>query len=481
MSAVMIPCSVAATLTADLSYNPSVHVQTVEIDRVGTNLLEMATNNFVKWYLRVGDFLNLVWNMRDVSGVNNGVFTQDVSDSSPSENIFTFARSGDHASSTETVPVWNDTGASFGDEGLLVTEASGAGVRFSLTNLSIHIPLTNDSSAYGASDTVGTGAYVGATNVTYDRVLLDSDATTSISASTAHNATATTTSWSFDSASFQMNLNWSAGQTGENAYNSYHASWGRSEIYVYADTISNIEVTKPYNDAAADFIQIGMDASGGSSTFDDNTTVFGHGAHDKDDVLTSEQGLVDPITSNSMSSGSADDINDSIAYGSYFSDHTANHNNSYGSAARRNLINVSISKPTITVSQASFTKGLQQAINADISTQDVSNTASLRAAVRQAWVNGDLSGFQSGQPHNTSYTYNADSVELELPVTVAGQERKLDTNTGGVTETAATISDNTTYSAGAHHKKVWLTPIIELVADNFYHDVNYYTYHSGIV
>ena len=42
----MIPASsITATLTADLSYNPSIHVQTVEII-TGTGMLAMATNNF---------------------------------------------------------------------------------------------------------------------------------------------------------------------------------------------------------------------------------------------------------------------------------------------------------------------------------------------------------------------------------------------------------------------------------------------------
>ena len=48
----MIPvASITANLSADLSYNPNIHVQTVEIDRTGSVMTSIATDNFVKWFL----------------------------------------------------------------------------------------------------------------------------------------------------------------------------------------------------------------------------------------------------------------------------------------------------------------------------------------------------------------------------------------------------------------------------------------------
>jgi len=484
MSAVMIPCTVAATLTADLTYNPSVHVQTVEIDRVGTDMIAMATNNFVKWYLRIGEFLNLTWNVRDISGAG---FETDVSDTSANfNNIYAFARSGD-VNSTESAPSWVDGGALYGHHGFLVTEASGAGVRFLTTAMTVNIPLTNDLPAYGASATDGSAGYVGATNVTYDRVLFDSDATGSIAGSSgdAHTATATTTTWGFDDASINLTVNWVAGQSsGENLYDAGQATWGRSEIFVTADAGATINVTKPYNDAAADFIQIGMDASNGSagntSTFAAGTTTLGNGSLAADGTTQVDDGLLDPLAApTNMTSGSADDVSDSIDYASYFNDYTAIHNNSYGNSARRNLINVSISKPTVTVSQAGFTRSLQQAINQLTVTQDVSNTQSLRAAVRQAFVDGTIQGFQSGTAHNTDYTAHVGDVSLSLPFTVAGQERKHAAGSEvGTATTGATILQSES-SSGAVDKTIHLTPIVQLVADTYYH-AHTYTYHSSI-
>ena len=58
--ATMIPASsISATLSADLTYNPSIHVQTVEIDRTGTSLIAMATDNYVKWFITKQAFLAL--------------------------------------------------------------------------------------------------------------------------------------------------------------------------------------------------------------------------------------------------------------------------------------------------------------------------------------------------------------------------------------------------------------------------------------
>ena len=131
----------------------------------------------------------------------------------------------------------------------------------------------------------GTEAFVGNTTVTYDRVLLDENASNDISGSTRTEASSTTTTWGFGTAasaqtSFAMTVNWIASQSvsesgatastyGSGSDFSYAngpagvdyrgmSHWGTNTIHVYPGGVSNINVYKPYNDAAADFIQIGM-------------------------------------------------------------------------------------------------------------------------------------------------------------------------------------------------------------------------------
>lgn len=513
----MIPASsITATLTADLSYNPSIHVQTVEIDRTGTGMLAMATNNFVKWYITLKDFQNLCYNIRDLPGYSAGT------DNDQSQNIFAFARPETfvYGQDAYNVQTFDDgtSGAEYAESGsgtrqrsgvVLTQEASGGAVKFSTSSLTMYVPLATDSPTYGNTANDGTEALVGNSTVTFDRVLLSSDAATSIAASTAASdrttASATTTTWSFDDSSFNLTVNWAAAQTnttgqtitdfsfadgptGVDYAGSSH--WGRNVIHVYASTGATINVTKPYNDAAADFIQIGMDASGSSSSFVSGvgkttatggglgmgTTTFGVAAGDVGGTDlgngNTDAGLVDPITSLSMSTSAADDVTDSIDFGAYLSDYTLTHNDT-----ARNLINVQIGKPTLQITETAFTKALQNAIDQDeTDVRDVSNTQSLRYAIKDAFEAGHLRGFQCGSAADgvtDQNTTRAGVVELELPLTVAGQFRK----TADDVNATDTTTGNTGTS-GDSHKKVYLTPIIELVSDNYYHPSSWYTYRA---
>lgn len=508
----MIPASsIDATLTADLSYNPSIHVQTVEIDRTGTGMLAMATNNFVKWYITLRDFQNLTYNVRDTPYASEG--------SDFSENIFAFARTQASDFTYGADPYTNhlslvfgtgsehsDTVNRVGETGVVLTqEASGGAVKFSNSSLTMYVPLATDSPTHGNTATDGTEALVGATTVTYDRVLLDENAATDINSSTRTSASSTTTTWSFVDSSFGLTVNWTAAQTnttgqtvtdfsfadgpaGVDYAGSSH--WGRNVIHVYASTGAAINVRKPYNDAAADFIQIGMDASGASSSYASGvgaatsgsgglglgTTTYGVAAGDVGGTDlgngNTDAGLVDPISANGMSTSSADVVTDSVDFGAYLSDYTATHNDT-----ARNLINVQVGKPTLQITDTAFTKALQNAIDQDgVDVRDVSNTQSLRYAVRDAFLAGHLRGFQCGAPANDAGdqdTTRAGAIELELPLTVAGQERKTSNDSSAI-DTAA--GDTTTGSGS--HKKVYLTPIIELVSDNYYHPSSWYTYRS---
>lgn len=506
----MIPASaITATLTADLSYNPSIHVQTVEVDRAGADLAVMATNNFVKWYVTLQDFQNLCWNIRDMPHYNAA------DDTDVSQNIYAFARSATHTYGADpyTIVDFSDgDGREYANDtsGVVLTqEASGGTVRFAQSSLSMSIPLYSDVPAYGNDLSAGTQSAVGATTVTYDRVMLDDDASGSIAASTRTSASATTTTWAFADTSFNMTVNWVASQSGtESDFSGGVGSdfsyangpagityrgmehWGTNTISVYASTGASISVTKPHNDAAADFIQIGMDASGSGSTYASGvgaqtsgagglglgTTTFGVAAGDSGSHASgnTDAGLVDPLSANGMTTASADDTTDSIDFTSYFSDYTTNHND-----ARRNLIEVNIGKPTLKVSEAAFTKGLQQAIDQDgVDVRDVSNSQSLRYAVRDAFLAGHLRGFQAGAAYNDADVHlnnRAMAIPLELPLTVAGQVRKVSAAGSLEAGSVDTLATPATTDDGTGNKTVYLTPVIELVSNDYYHP-SWYTY-----
>ena len=537
MSTSMIPASsIDAVLSADLTYNPSIHVQTVEIDRTGTSLATIATNNFVKWYITLKDFQNLTWNVRDLP-YYDGADPSFSDVSLNANNIFAFARSGDFYSANKygsdpyDVPAFSGTDASYADapqgvaadatrgigSGVVLTqEASGGCVRFSKAELALSIPLYSDVPAYGEDVSAGIQSVVGATTVTYDRVLLDENASGDISGSTRTEASSTTTTWGFGTAasaqtSFNMTVNWVASQNAsETGYNATDFSaangaagvdfagmnhWGTNTIHVYPSGVSNINVYKPYNDAAADFIQIGMDASGGSganaTSFASGvgsttaaggglglgTTTYGVAAGDSGAGIwnsgDTDDGLVDPLKApTSMTTASADDTTDSADFGAYFSDYTANHTTN-DLNQRRNLLEVNIGKPTLKVSQKTFTKALQQAIKDHPSSdvRDVSNTQSLRYAVKEAFEANTLRGFQCGVGSSDNKAMHDGAIELALPLTVAGQNRYASTANVEIGDTTvAGVADDT-----GNHKKVYLTPIIELVADGYYHPA-WYTY-----
>lgn len=304
--------------------------------------------------------------------------------------------------------------------------------------------------------------------------------------------------------SFNMTINWVASQSNtetdfSNSDFSYAngpagvtyagmTHWGTNTITVYATAGASISVTKPHNDAAADFIQIGMDASGSSSTYASGvgaqtsgegglglgTTTYGVAAGDSfsHGGGNTDPGLVDPISANGMTTASADVTTDSIDFASYFSDYTANHNDT-----RRNLIEVSVGKPTLQVSQLAFTQGLQQAIDQDgVDVRDVSNTQSLRYAVRDAFLAGHLRGFQAGAAYDGTNIHQSrtSAIALELPLTVAGQVRKVSAAGSLV---AGAVTQGQTEDGGSGNKTVYLTPVIELVSNDYYHP-SWYTYTS---
>lgn len=541
MSGVMIPAgSITATLQADLSYNPNVHVQTVEIDRTGVSMYAMATNNFVKWYITLQDFQNLCWNIREMPHYSDASHS-DVSNTDLCANtIFAFARPHGAVYGSDPYGVgsgsttFNDgadasyahvgTEPGMGSGGLpLYEEASGGTVKFQATNMQFYVPLWTDSPTYGNVAGSGTESKIGDNVVSYDRVMLGEDAATSItgSASERTSASATTTTWSFVDSSFSMSVNWAASQANTTTVTSTDFSyvngpvgvdydgwnyWGSNTIFVYADAGSNIRVTKPYNDAAADFIQIGMDPSGTATDFSSGVgvaksgndgglglgnTAYGVAAGEVGTGLlgntefagsTMLEGLLDPLgsfsnthTSGSMTNSSADDVNDSIDFGAYLSDYTTTHVDN-----TRNLIKVQIGKPTVQITQTAFTKALQQAIDKDMSNVlAVQDTVSLRYAIRDAFYANHLRGLQCGVPNNAGGSdlhTHAGAIPLELPLTVAGQVR-YSNGAGSSTGQDVAARDDTT-SQGTDHKKVYLTPVIELVANTYQHKPEWYTYQT---
>ena len=203
-SNVMIPSAIDATLAADLQYNPSIHVQTVEIDRTGSSLIAMANDNYVKWFISKLDFLNLCRIETLGSDLNNTKFTLDAS------------------------------------QGLLLTDASDAILKFSNIYKEYVIPTTEPEIKYGSSISSSDPSYVGKagdTTIQYDRLLFGSDATSASTAST------TTASWGFNQTDITVRANWNVNDS--------------SMITVTANPNNvTLGVTKAYNDAAADFIQI---------------------------------------------------------------------------------------------------------------------------------------------------------------------------------------------------------------------------------
>lgn len=300
--ATMIPASgISAILTADLSYNPSLHVQTIEIDRtssaVGGTLIAPATTNYVKWFITKQDFLKRC-------GIAPGTSVSDFS-----ENIFTFDASG------------------------AISEVRNPILKFSNLTYDFTVPTVSPEIQRGSTISTTDSSYVGYVgdlSVNYDRLLFASDGTTPTTASS------TTTSWFFDQTEIILGLSWNVNDS--------------SMINVSASSNSLISVTKAYNDAAADFIQIKM----AGDAFDP------HG----------------------QSASSADIVNARIDYASKFQSETTG------------IIQATISDPTVTLTDVTFTNACQQFINSDVYARAVQNKATFEEAIDAAIELGTFQGIQ---------------------------------------------------------------------------------------
>lgn len=486
----MIPSSISAALSADLTYNPNVHVQTVEIDRTGSNLLTEATDSFVKWYLHLSEFKKLCWNTKDMgsygpagvdSNTNIFAFAREATD--PAYTASDAAITGSSWSFSALVGTsghgWQHADAGQG-AGVILTEASGGAVKFPTTALQFYVPLVSDT-AVGAAG-AGEAAYVGGGSelVSFDRATFTSDMSNAIPESQAarsHRATpsATSTTWAFDDASFSMTVNWLAATKADaNGYDSNMGTWGHNQIYVTANAGATIAVTKPYNDAAADFIQIGMDASASSTFASSSASSVGVTTYDVNSHGTDGAAASDGLSSAggiNMATDSVDRVTDSVDYAAYFSDYTANTApDASAPDAKRNYINVNVGAPTLQVTNSVFTEALQEAINRDGTSRNVDDSVQLRAALEAAFNAGHLHGFQadSAGSSRVATTYHASAVELPLPFQVAAQDRKVAAQVSsgaGNSATAALDHD----AGGGEDKKVWLTPVIKLVADSYSH------------
>ena len=294
----MIPASaISANLSADLSYNPSIHVQTVEIDRTGTNLIAEVTTNYVKWYLSKVSFANMLRIVPGEEDVNNQIFTMDAS------------------------------------QGRVMTDASAAILKFA-TSKNYTIPLYSPDVQYGIDSDLSLAnriGKVGDISVNYQRISLESDA------STATTPSSTLTSWHFAASSLTLTINWDADAS--------------NVVAVTANAGANLTVNKKYNDAAADFIQIKMEG--------------------------------DAFDPHGRNSSSADIVSSTIDYASKFESHTGGG------------VDFVAGTPTLTVSDSTLTQALQQAINVDGTSRDVSNNDSLRTVVKEMIELRHLQGFQT--------------------------------------------------------------------------------------
>ena len=298
MSSSMIPASaISANLSADLTYNPSIHVQTVEIDRTGTNLIAEVTTNYVKWYLSKVSFANMLRIVPGEEDVNNQIFTMDAS------------------------------------QGRVMTDASAAILKFA-TSKNYTIPLYSPDVQYGIDSDLSLAnriGKVGDISVNYQRISLESDA------STATTPSSTLTSWHFAASSLTLTINWDADAS--------------NVVAVTANAGANLTVNKKYNDAAADFIQIKMEG--------------------------------DAFDPHGRNSSSADIVSSTIDYASKFESHTGGG------------VDFVAGTPTLTVSDSTLTQALQQAINVDGTSRDVSNNDSLRTVVKEMIELRHLQGFQT--------------------------------------------------------------------------------------
>ena len=199
----MIPATISATLSSHLIYNPSVHIQTVEIDRTGSELITEVSSNYIRWYLDKNDFADMIRIVPGQVDVSNQIFTMDAS------------------------------------QGRYIPDASECMIQFSRITKTYTIPLHNPTINYGLDidlDNSSNIGYVGSLPVEYDRELYTSDLSNAT-------ASATSTTWGFAQSSISMTIHWEATDLS-------------NVISVTADAGSTLTVMKPYNEAAVDFIQI---------------------------------------------------------------------------------------------------------------------------------------------------------------------------------------------------------------------------------
>ncbi|NDC89987.1 MAG: hypothetical protein EB075_14520 [Bacteroidetes bacterium] len=218
-------------------------------------------------------------------------------------------------------------------QGRVITDASAAILKFAATK-SYTIPLHNPTVQYGTESDLSLAnriGKVGDISVNYQRVSLASDASTN---TTPHSSL---TSWHFAASSLTLTINWNADAS--------------NVVAVTANAGTNLTVNKKYNDAATDFIQIKMEG--------------------------------DAFDPHGQTSSSADIVSSTIDYASKFESHTGGG------------VDFVAGTPTLTVSDATLTQALQQAINADGVSRDVSNNDSLRTVVKEMIDLRHLHGFQT--------------------------------------------------------------------------------------
>jgi len=218
-------------------------------------------------------------------------------------------------------------------------EASGAVLDFHSLAQTYVVSLVDPSITNGSVDAP---ARIGNMDVCYNQVL------------GGHQSSDTTRGWTFGQSSVALTLRWQTDASGN--------------VRVTADPNAHITVNKPYNDAAADFIQIRMEG--------------------------------DEMPAHGVTPSSVDVVSASIDYGERFEVESAQH------------IRTVVGEPTVTVDDVLLTKSLQRAINSDAVMRDISDTPSLRRAVDDAIRQGNLLGFQSPLPLQTT-----------LSVTIAGEQR----------------------------------------------------------
>ena len=380
MSHVMIPvASIMANLSADLSYNPNIHVQTVEIDRTGSVMISIATDNFVKWFLSnksMANSLRIATNAettmdasKNVGDISLSVASQSsfnigdqviISDGSNSEvhvisafGSLVFGQPLSHAYGPGTTvkrkneDVSNAIFTMDASAGLLMTDASAAVLRISAQTKTYTIPLHNPTVNYGTPDDLSLASrigYVGDVSVNYQRLHYGSDGSTPV-----NNVDARSTMWSLVDSSMVLTVNWAATDTD-----------GSNVVSVTAHAGTLLRVTKPYNDAAVDFIQVKLH----------NDEFEPHG----------------------RTNSSADIVSASIDYGEKFNEVTG------GS------IRFTAGLPTLTVDDVTLTRGLQQAFMSDGTSRPITDTASLRSIVKESIEKRQIHGFQASGGIPASFT-----------------------------------------------------------------------------